>query len=433
MKKKVYVGLTCEVLHHGHIKLLEAARTLGDVTVGLLTDSAVTNHKRVPYLTWEQRKIIIENIVGVSDVVPQNEWGYHQNILKYKPDFFVHGDDWKENDQVRYRELTIEALNSYGGKLVEHPYTKGVSTTNLLGEYGCIGSSVDIRRRALRRLINSKGFVRLLETHSPISALIAESARVINGDEIREFDGFWSSSLTDSTEMGKPDTESLDLSARFSNVNNIFDVTTKPLLFDADTGGLKEHFQLNIKTMERLGISGVIIEDKTGLKKNSLFGNDVAQSQDDVDSFCEKIRMGKEVLQSPDFLLIARIESLILDKGMDDALNRANAYVAAGADAIMIHSRKSDGLEIREFCLAFRQPHPSIPIVVVPTSFNHIKEDEFREIGVNVVIYANHMMRAAYPAMLKTATSILTNQRTYEVENSLMSVNGILELIPGTK
>lgn len=429
----VYIGLTVDVLHHGHINLIRKGAEHGDVTIGLLTDRAIAQHKRLPYLTWEQRRDIVSNIYGVKRVVAQDSWSYADNLRQYKPDFMVHGDDWRTGPDSNLRSDALTALEEHGGKLIEVPYTKGVSSGAIMSDALIIGTTPDIRRKSLRRLLNAKPMVRLLEAHSPLSALIGESVSETIEGERREFDGFWSSSLTDSTERGKPDIEALDISSRLRNINDIFEVTTKPLVMDGDTGGKEEHFELNVRSMERLGISAVIIEDKTGLKKNSLLGNDTAQTQEDIDVFCAKIRAGRSALISEDFMIIARIESLILDKGIDDALLRARAYVAAGAHGIMIHSRQKKPDEVYKFANSFRQEFPTIPLVSVPTSYNSVTERELQAHGFNMVIYANQMLRSAYPAMKKNARAILRHGRSLEIDEELISISEILDLIPGTK
>lgn len=425
--------MTIDILHHGHINIINKAKQYGDVIIGLLTDSAVADFKRLPYLSWEQRKSIVKSIDGVSEVVPQEEWDYAPNIRKYKPEYMAHGTDWLQGPLAPYRKLAIEALNEYGGELIEVPYTEGISSTDMYEHLRGIGTTPDIRRKSLKRLISANPITRIIEAHNPISALIAENIAIQKDGRKREFHGFWSSSLTDSTARGKPDIEALEINSRLTNINEIFDVTTKPMIIDADTGGKIEHFELNVRSMERLGISAAIIEDKTGLKKNSLFGTEVEQTQDSIENFCQKIKVGRAARVSNDFMIIARIESLILEKGMDDALKRANAYIEAGVDGIMIHSRKSEPDEIFEFADHFRAKHSSIPLVSVPSSYNKTKEQELIEHGFDVVIYANHLMRAAFPAMQKVAKTILTHQRAYEAEEELMSIKEILDLIPGTK
>ena len=432
--KTVYLGMNLDILHHGHINIISEGAKHGDLIIGLLTDSAIASFKRLPYLNYEQRYAIIKSINGVKKVVKQDEWDYSSNLLKYKPDFMIHGDDWLYGPMLPYRSLAIKALESYGGKLIEIPYTKGVSSSAIVKEVLSLGVTPEIRKATLKRLLNCKKYITLLETHSPISAIIAEKTQILTSDgRQKEFDGFWSSSLTDSTEMGKPDIEALDISKRLSNINNIFDVTTKPLIMDADTGGKIEHFELNVKSMERLGISAVIIEDKKGLKKNSLFGNEVKQEQEDVNFFSEKIKVGRASRISENFMVIARIESLILEKGVGDALDRANAYIDAGVDGIMIHSRQKTPDEIFHFAKEFRKNHKSTPLVSVPSTYNKVSENELIEKGFNVVIYANQMLRAAYPAMYKTAKSILENGRSFEIDKDLIKIKDILELIPGTK
>lgn len=429
----IYLGMSIDIFHHGHANIIERAREYGEVVVGLLTDAAIADHKRLPYLNFEQRKKILENIVGVSRVVPQNEWDYAPNIRKYRPDFMIHGDDWTDGPLAPYRESALAALSEYGGQLIEIPYTKDVSSTKIFEDFISVGTTPEVRKKTLKRLLQAKPITRFIEAHSPISALIAENLKVEVAGKVKQFDGFWSSSLTDSTEMGKPDIEVLDISSRLANINHIFEVTSKPLIMDMDTGGKAEHFELNVRTIERLGVSAVIIEDKTGLKKNSLFGNEVVQSQEDVESFCDKIRAGRQSRVSSDFMVIARIESLILEKGMDDALRRARAYVEAGADGVMIHSRQKQPDEIYEFARHFRSEFVSVPLISVPTSYNAVKETELAEQGFNIVIYANQLLRAAYPAMQRVAKSILENGRSLEVDRELISINEILNLIPGTK
>lgn len=430
MTNKIYVGMSADLVHPGHMNILKVAAKLGDVTVGLLTDKAIASYKRLPYMTYEQRKAVIENIKGVVEVLPQETLDYRPNLELLKPDFVVHGDDWKEGVQAKVRQQVIDTLTQWGGKLVEPTYTEGISSTQLNNSLKELGTTPDIRRSRLRRLIDSKEVVRIMESHNALSGLIVETIKADNGIE---YDGMWSSSLTDSTSKGKPDIEAVDVSTRISTINEIFEVTTKPMIYDADTGGIAEHFAFTVRTLERTGISAVIIEDKTGLKKNSLFGNDVAQTQDTIENFCQKIQTGKRAQITDDFMIIARIESLILEKGMSDAINRAKAYTEAGADGIMIHSRKKDTNEVLEFCKIFREYDAHIPIIAVPTSYNQIRAKELAEAGVNIVIYANHMLRAAYPGMMNVAKSILNHDRSYEAEKELLSINEILDLIPGTK
>lgn len=431
--KKVYVGMSADIIHPGHLNIIHEAQKLGDVIVGVLTDEAIASYKRLPYLTYEQRALVVKNLKGVSEVIPQTTLDYRPNLEMLRPDFVVHGDDWKEGVQKETRQKVIDTLAKWGGKVIDIPYTQGISSTQLNLRLKEIGTTPEIRLKRLRRLIDAKKIVRICESHSGLTGLIIENTFVdVNGQK-REFDGMWSSSLTDSTSKGKPDIEAVDLTTRLHDLNDALECTTKPVIFDGDTGGKIEHFVFTVRTLERLGISAVIIEDKIGLKKNSLFGTDAIQTQDSIEHFCQKIHAGKHAQITHDFMIIARIESFIAGKGMDDALKRANAYIEAGADGIMIHSKDKSGEDIKEFCRTLRETHSSIPIVVVPTTYNHITEDELSEWGVNVVIYANHLLRASYPAMVNTAKSILTNGRSYEANDMCMPVKEILELIPGTK
>jgi len=433
MNKQVYVAMSADLIHPGHINILKEAAKLGDVTVGLLTDKAIASYKRIPFMSFEQRKNVMENIKDVTKVITQETLDYRPNLKNIKPDFVVHGDDWKEGIQIKTRQQVIETIANWGGELIEIPYSYGISSTQLNNSMAVIGTTVDVRRARLRRLINAKPILRILEAHNPLSALIAENTVVKRNEKNVSFDGIWSSSLTDSTAKGKPDIEAVDITSRINSVNDIFEVTSKPMLFDADTGGRAEHFEFTVRSLERSGVSAVIIEDKIGLKKNSLFGNDVLQTQDSIEEFSKKITRGKAAQISNDFMIIARIESLILEAGMDDALLRAKAYIKAGADGIMIHSRHKDPSEIIEFMLKFRATDINTPVVIVPTSFNTVTIEEFIEMGVNIVITANHMLRSAYPAMLKVAKSVLENGRSLEAEPDCMSIIEILNIIPGTK
>ena len=431
--KKVYIGITADIIHHGHMKILEEGRKHGDIIIGLLTDSAVSDRKRLPYLKYEHREKIVRNFKGVIKVVPQKEWDYSINIKKLRPDYMIHGDEWNYGMDKQVKRNVIKEMKKYGGKIIEVPYTKGVSAGAYVESQRMIGTTPEIRRARLYRLIEAKQIVRIIETHSPLSAIIAEKTSINKNGKVKSFDGFWSSSLTDSTLKGKPDNESLDISQRLSYVNEIFEVTTKPLIIDADTGGKIEHFPMIIKSMDRLGISAAIVEDKTGLKKNSLFKDTSKQIQEDKNKFAEKINAGKKSKISQDFMIIARIESLILGKGIKDAVDRANKYVEAGADGIMIHSKKDTPKEIFEFAKKFRKNFKNVPLVSVPTSYNKVFEHELIKNNFNIVIYANHLLRASYPAMLNAANKILKHGRSKETDNDLMSINKILELIPGTK
>ncbi len=432
-KKQVYIGMTADILHPGIINIINVGASYGELTVGLLEDSAIATHKRLPYLSYDQRKAIVESIKGVKCVVPQVEWSYVQNLRKYKPDYIIHGDDWKEGPLQREREAVFQVMKELKGEVIEIPYTKGINSSILNNDLKVIGTTPEIRIRTLRRLINAKPIVRILEAHNGLSGLIIENLSLQKEEKFAEFDGMWSSSLTDSTSKGKPDIEAVDLTTRLQDLNNILECTTKPIIFDGDTGGKTEHFVFTVRTLERHGVSAVIIEDKVGLKKNSLFGTDVEQHQSSIEDFCEKIIAGKKAQITVDFMIIARIESLICGKSVIDALERAFQYVKAGADGVMIHSKNKSGQDIKRFCLEFKKEYPYTPIVVVPTSYNSITETELISWGANVVIYANHMLRSAYPAMLNTAKSILENERSLEADEFCMPIKQILELIPGTK
>jgi len=431
-KKSVYVGMSADLVHPGHINLIKNAATLGQVTVGLLTDKAIASYKRLPFMAYEQRKTVIESLRDVTAVVPQHTLDYSDNLIALKPDFVVHGDDWKTGVQSQTRQKVIDTLAGWGGELVEFPYTEGISSTQLNSELKTIGTTPARRLSRLRRLIDSYPIVRFLEAHNGISGLLAEHLVTQEGSVQREFHGTWLSSLTDSTSRGKPDIEAVDVSSRLQTVNEVFEVTTKPMIFDGDSGGLPEHLVFTVKSLERLGVSAVIIEDKEGLKRNSLLAVQ-SQQQSDPNDFAEKIRIARGARVTEDFMVIARIESLILGAGVDDALRRAQIYVDAGADGIMIHSKSSSPDEVLSFCDRFKTFGADVPLVAVPTTYNSIREEELVEAGVNVVIYANHMLRAAYPSMRSVALSILENRRSLEADNMLSTIPEILSLVAGNE
>ena len=428
--KKVYVGMSADLIHHGHINIINQAKQYGDVIVGLLTDKAIASYKRLPALTYFQRKIIMENLKGVNEVVPQETLDYVPNLRKIKPDYIVHGDDWKEGVQRETREKIIQVLKEWGGELIEIPYTSGISSTELHENLKEIGTTPQIRMKKLKRLLGAKQIVRFLEAHNGISGLIVENTKILKDTGPREFDGLWISSLTDSTAKGKPD---IELVERLDTLNHILEATTKPIIVDGDTGGIPEHFSFTVKTLERLGISAIIIEDKIGLKKNSLFGTEANQNQDSIENFSYKISHGKKSQATDDFMIIARIESLILKKGMEDALRRAKAYIEAGADGIMIHSNEKEADEILEFCRRYSLFERKVPLIVVPSTYSQITENELINANISLVIYANHLLRSAYPAMKKTAETILYNERCHEANDDCMPIKDILELIPGGK
>ena len=434
MSKTVYLGMIADIMHPGLINIINEGAKYGNLIIGLFTDRAISTHKRIPYLTYEQRETVVRNIRGVYDVVPQDDWSYIPNLLKYKPDYLIHGDNWIEGPEKYLRDEVFKVMKEIGGEVIEVPYTKGITSSGLAKELKSLGTTPEARMKSLRRLITAKPIVRIMESHCGLTGLIIEHTSVQVGYETREFDGMWSSSLTDSTSKGKPDIEAVDLTTRLHDLNDSLEVTTKPVIFDGDTGGKIEHFVFTVRTLERLGVSAIIIEDKIGLKQNSLFGTDAVQTQDTIDGFCNKIRAGKDAQVTQDFMIIARIESLIAGKPIEDALNRAFAYVSAGADGIMIHSKNTDGEDIKEFCRCFRQKDDHTPIVAVPTTYSQFTEAELAEWGINIVIYANHMLRSAYPAMVKCAESILTHSRCKEAsEQYCMPIKEILNLIPGTR
>ncbi len=429
MAKKVYTCFCTDVIHEGHMNILKRAAEYGDVYVGVLSDEAMVGFNRFPTISLEQRMEIVKETGLVREVLIQHDVMYDQILKEVRPDYVVHGDNWTEGPEAAIRENVLVNLKKIGGDLIEIPYTYNDNVKRIDDQMKEKLAMPEFRRKRLRQLIAMRPIVKTLEVHSGLTGLIAEKTVVESNGKLDQFDAMWISSLCDSTAKGKPDIELVDMSSRIRTIDDVMDVTTKPIILDGDTGGLVEHFVYNVRTLERMGVSAVIIEDKTGLKKNSLFGTEVEQTQDSIENFCAKIRAGKQALRTEEFMIIARIESLILERGMEDALNRAFAYTEAGADGIMIHSRRKSPDEILEFCRLFREKDAKTPIVVVPTSFNSITEEELSAAGVNIVIYANQLTRSAFPAMQSTAVEILKNHRALEVDSKLMPFKDIIRLI----
>lgn len=427
--KTVYMCFSTDILHSGHIAIIRRAAELGDLTVGVLTDEVIATYKRYPLIPLHERVSLFESLVGVKRVVVQDTLSYSGILKKLKPDIVVHGDDWRTGVQSRVREEVISLLSEYGGQLVEWPYTHS-ATEEALSSLASQLNMPEVRRGRLRRLLAIKPCLSVMEAHNGLTGLIVETAKVGVADGVKSFDAMWVSSLCDSTAKGKPDIELVDLTSRVATLEEIMEVTTKPIILDGDTGGLTEHFVYNLRTLERLGISAIIIEDKTGLKKNSLFGTGAAQQQEDVAAFCDKLRAGKAAQKTKDFMIFARCESLILGQGMEDALSRCRAYGKAGADGIMIHSCQKTPDEIFEFLRLYRETDQTTPIVVVPTTYNAATEAELEKAGANIVIHANHLLRSAFPAMMSTAESILSHGRSLEADAHLMPIKQILSLIP---
>ncbi len=427
--KQVYICFSTDVLHNGHLNILQNAAALGEVTVGVLTDEVVASYKHYPLVPLGDRVRMFESLRYVKRVVVQESLDYYDVLIKLKPDIVVHGDDWRVGYQANIRARVIETLRGWGGELVEFPYTQ-TPADDTLNALDLLQSLPETRRGRLRKLLTYKPCLSVCEAHNGLTGLLVEKTAVDTAAGRRQFDAIWVSSLCDSTAKGKPDIELVDMTSRLRTLEEIMEVTTKPIILDGDTGGLVEHFVYNVQTLERTGISAIIIEDKKGLKKNSLFGTDAGQTQDSVESFCAKIRAGKDAQKTKEFMIIARCESLILEKGQEDALRRCHAYVAAGADGIMIHSRKKTPEEVYAFCEAFRREDAKTPIVAVPTTYNTATEQELAAHGINIVIHANHLIRSAFPAMQAAAQSILQNGRSHEADELCMSIKEILTLLP---
>ena len=427
-KKKVYVALSADVLHKGHINIIKKASRYGFLIIGLLTDKAIASYKKIPLMTYEERFRVIEGIKYVDNIVMQETLDYSDNLRSLKPRYVVHGDDWTTGIQKETRKKVIKVLSEWGGELIEIPYTEGISSTSLKNKFDKTITTED-RRKSLKKALNIKDTLTFLDIHNALSAIIVENAIYEKNNLKLQFDGMWASSLTDSTAKGKPDIEAVDTSSRLATLNEVMEVTTKPIIYDGDTGGKPEHFTYTVQNLERLGVSAVVIEDKKGLKKNSLFGTEVKQEQDSIENFCEKIKVGINSKQTDEFMVIARIESLILGKGIEDALLRGRSYADSGANGVLIHSKDDSEELVFQFVENFKKDF-DVPVIVVPTTYNHITLDEFKKLGVDIVIYANHLLRSAYPAMLNTAEEILKFGRTQELEKKLMSVKEVINFIP---
>ena len=429
--KSVYMCFSTDILHRGHLQLIKKAAALGTLTVGVLTDGVIATYKRYPLIPLEERLEMFSDIKGVERVVVQDALSYRKVLRELRPDIVVHGDDWRTGYQANIRREVLETLEEWGGELVEFPYTNS-PTEDTVSALDQLMSLPESRRSRLKKLMAYKPCLSVMEAHNGLTGLIVENARVETPEGVKQFDAIWVSSLCDSTAKGKPDIELVDMTSRIRTLEEIMEVTTKPIMLDGDTGGLTEHFVFNIRTLERIGVSAVIIEDKKGLKKNSLFGTEAEQTQDSIENFCAKIRAGKDALKTKDFMIFARCESLILEQGLEDALERCFAYVKAGADGVMIHSKSKEPDEVFAFCRRFREVEKSTPLIVVPTTYNTVTEEQFAQEGANIVIHANHMVRSAFPAMWRCAETILKNGRSAEADEMCMPIAQILTLIKDT-
>jgi len=432
--KVVYVAMSTDLYHTGHVNIINHAAKYGKVVVGILTDEAIATYKRPPILSTDERTQIVANFKNVDRVVIQETLDYTQNLRKLKPDYVVHGDDWRTGIQQKIRDKVISVLSEWGGELIEVPYTQGknLSGKKLSNEFIVALNTPEQRLSKLKKLLQLKPYIRAIDTSNGLTGLIAEHTRFVDESSmsVKEFDAMWISSLCDSSFKGKPDIELVEMTSRIQTINEIMEVTTKPIILDGDTGGKIEHFSYHVKTLERMGVSAIIIEDKTGLKQNSLFGTDAVQVLDDPESFALKIKAGKQAQVTRDFMIIARLESLIAGNDVDDALMRAKVYVEAGADAVMIHSKEKHGEDIFGFMKKFRAYSKSIPIVVVPTTYNQFTEDELHAGGANIIIHANHLLRSAYPAMVKTAESILATGSSLQASKEFcMPIKEVLTFI----
>ena len=430
--KIAYIAMSTDLFHSGHINIINQAAKHGKVIIGVLSDEAIATYKRPPILNTEERMHIAGSFKNVKKVMLQKTLDYTENLRKIKPDYVVHGDDWRSGVQRMIREKVISVLSEWGGELIEVPYTQHLTEDKLSKQFNDIFNTPEQRLAKLKKLLQLKPYIRAIDVSNGLTGIIAENMRVNDKSAmgVKEFDAMWVSSLCDSAFKGKPDIELVDLSSRINTINEIMEVTTKPIILDGDTGGKTDHFSYHVKTLERIGVSAIIIEDKTGLKQNSLFGTDVYQELEDPNAFAMKITAGKHAQTTRDFMIIARLESLIAGNNVDDALARAKIYIDAGADAIMIHSKKTSGADIFEFMELFRNYSKSIPIVLVPTTYNSFTEDELYKKGANIIIHANHLLRSAYPAMVKTAECILLYGNSLKAsEDYCMSINEVLTFI----
>tara|TARA_B100001123_G_C15332708_1_gene1031782 strand:+ start:1472 stop:2782 length:1311 start_codon:yes stop_codon:yes gene_type:complete len=427
--KTVYVPIAADIIHAGHLNIINTAKKYGKVIIGLLSDKAIAEYKRLPLNNYDKRLIVMKNLKNINKIVKQETWDYEKNLLQLRPNYFIHGDDWKTGVQKKTRQKVLGILKKIKGKLIEVPYTKDISSSNIINKLNSRLDRTDSRVSLLKRLIKAKDIVRLLESHNALTGIIIEKLKIEKKNKFLEFDGMWSSSLTDSATRGKPDNQAVDFSTRFSGLSEILDVTSKPVLFDADNGGRNEHISYTIRTLERLGISGICIEDKIGIKRNSLFDNQLGSYQDSIKNFSKKINIAKNSQLTNDFVVVARIESFILGKSLNDAIKRANAYSAAGADAILIHSKEKKPYQIFKFAKNFKKSKFYKPMIAVPSTYSKTYEKELIKNGFKVVIYANQLLRAAYPQMLSTAKQILENGRAYDAEKKISSINQVLNLI----
>jgi phosphoenolpyruvate phosphomutase len=430
-QKTVFVVMSAEIFHPGHLNIIKVARDLGEVTVGLATDRFNARYKRLTLMSYEDRKAIVENINGVKNVIAQDTLDLAPILRELRPDYFVHGDDWKFGPLKAVRQQVLEVMQEWGGVLVEPPYTEGISSTKLNAAWRSIGATPETRIRHFRRMLEFQPVVRLLEVHNSLSGIIIERTLVEGNERDKEFDGMWYSDLTDSLAKGKPNSSFVDLTSRINTIHGILESTTKPLIVEAGNGGITEHFVSTVKTLERLGVSAVVIADKVGYEGAvfSLNGNEPVQ--EDVNDFARKIASGKKTQVNKDFSIITQINSLVMHEDVENALRRARVYIEAGVDALMIHSNVETLTDFFEFCRSYRNLEDKVPLLAAIPARSSLDEDQLISAGVQFIVYPDQLLRAAYTSMLNAAKTLLIQARASDVDELYAPISEICDFVPG--
>ncbi len=406
--KTVYVGMSADLVHPGHINLLREAASLGRVTVGLLTDRAISSYKRMPFLTFEQRRAVIEHIAFVTAVVPQDTLDYTDNLRLLRPDFVVHGDDWRNGVQAQTRRRVLDVLREWGGTLVEPPYTEGISSTALRMAAMDIGFAPGVRQRRLRRMLDCKPLVRVMQAHDGLSAHIVDRLEETTQGAPREYDAIWVDSLAGAPIRGKPDPLPFDLSSRLVTLHEILDATTKPLICNAGGAGHAAGVTAAVRTLERIGVSAIVIDTEVTDRRAVPAMAASAPPQDDMAAFIREIAAARDARVTPDFMIIARINDRTRDCGADRMMARAAAGVDAGADAVMCDSDPVNPDGIFDLCRRYRRLMNGHPLLVGLSGTEGLQEHDLASAGASMVVYTDTLLRAAREAMISAASQVLS-------------------------
>jgi len=401
-EKTVYVGMVGDMLHVGHINILKTAARLGRVTVGVLTDRAVVGYKRLPLLAFEDRVRVVESIADVAAVVPQKTLSYVENLRALRPDYVVHGDDWRYGDQVsRARAEVIATLGEWGGELVEVAYTKGISSTAIHRSGAADALFSGTRQGRLRRLLAAKPTLRIVEAHSGLSAKIA--AEVRGPDGATGFDAVWQSGLTDAIHRGKSDGGAVDRGRRLQAVEEILDAGPLPLIYDGRAAGRPETVFDLTRALDKAGVSALCLGDRSDPDRT---GPEMSPAET-----VAQIEAVRAACPTGAVMAISRIVVAAPGNGgsgaLDRALDRALALLEAGSDAVMFDSAADTAEPILDIAARLRRQRRDVPLFAAQSDRWGAPIHRFENAGIDAVVYETHLLRATVAPMRRAATALL--------------------------